>query len=91
LALQPVLLPEAGGAQQRGLMIMGVTAGSPGAKAGLLAGDIMLALDDVATSHPARLAANLGPDSIGRSATVEIIRAGTKQSLALTIEAREAV
>lgn len=90
VALQPVAVPEQQAPSGRGLMIMGVTQGAPAAKAGLLTGDILIALDDIVTTHPARLAERLGPDSIGRSCTATLIRAGAPLSLAVTIEAREA-
>jgi S1-C subfamily serine protease len=90
LALQPVALADQPAGAGRGLMVMGVTPGSPAAKAGLLAGDILTALDGVATAHPARLAERLGPDSIGRQSELTLIRAGAPLALSLTIEAREA-
>jgi S1-C subfamily serine protease len=90
VALQPVAVPEQQAASGRGLMIMGVTPGAPAAKAGLLTGDILVTLDDIATTHPARLAERLGPDSIGRTFQLRLIRAGAPLTLALTIEAREA-
>jgi S1-C subfamily serine protease len=90
VALQPVAVPEPQAASGRGLMIMGVTPGSPAAKAGLLPGDILVTLDDVATTHAARLAERLGPDSIGSSCQLTLIRAGAPLTLTLTIEAREA-
>ena len=90
LALQPVSLPDRPAGAGQGLMVMGVTSGSPGAKAGVLTGDIVTALDGVAATHPGRLAERLGPDSVGRKAELTLIRAGAPLSLTLTIEAREA-
>jgi S1-C subfamily serine protease len=69
---------------------MGVTPGSPAAKAGLLTGDILVMLDDVTATHPARLAERLGPDSIGSRCQLTLIRAGAPLTLTVIIEAREA-
>ena len=71
-------------------MVMAVTEGSPAAKAGVLTGDIVTALDGRATTHPGALAERLGPESIGQALSVSLIRAGTSVTLTVTIEAREA-
>ena len=89
LALQPVAVPGQNGAG-RGLMVMAVTEGSPAAKAGVLTGDIVTALDGSAATHPGALAERLGPESIGQALSVSLIRAGTSVTLTVTIEAREA-
>jgi S1-C subfamily serine protease len=95
LALQPVSLPDAAnadharpGPEGQGLMVMGVTGESPAAKAGVLAGDIVTALDGVATTHPGKLAEMLGPDAIGKALELRLIRAGAPLALSVTIDAR---
>jgi len=93
LALHPVAVPEALRAETdppRGLMVMEVSAGSPAAKAGILTGDILVALDGNPTTHPGRLSERLGSDSIGREAVLKLIRAGAPLSVTLTLEARPA-
>ena len=88
VALQPVAAPEAFRGESRyALMAMAVAADGPAAKAGLLAGDIVLGVD----GHGLRgLMAKLGPDSIGRRIELRIARSGAIQNLPLTIEARPA-
>ena len=55
LALQPVLVPEAAqveAGQSRGLIIMGVAKDGPAARAGVLAGDILVTLGGEGVSRP---------------------------------------
>ena len=86
--LQPVAVPDtlqAEARQSSALMAMSIVENSPAAKAGLLAGDIILSIGS-ATAHRVRhLAAQLGPDSIGRTVDIRAIRAGTIQLMPLTV------
>ena len=91
LALQPVLVPEALQAetgQPRGLMIMSVVKDGPASQAGILAGDILVTLGGEGVSHPAMVAERLGPESVGRSVELRLIRAGKVLALGATVAAR---
>ena len=91
LALQPVLLPEAmpaGAGQSRGLMIMGVTKGSPAAQAGVLAGDILIAIAGEGVSRPAMVAQRLGPEAVGQPVELRLLRAGEVLSLTAIVAGR---
>ena len=91
LALQPVIVPEelrAGAGQAYGLMVMRVAPESPAAKAGVLFGDILVTLDREGVSRPSTVAQHLGPESLGRSMELRLIRAGTVVALTATIVAR---
>ena len=91
LALQPVLVPEelrAEAGQPYGLMVMRVAPDSPAAKAGVLFGDILVTLDRGGVSRPSKVAQQLGPESVGRSMELRLIRAGTVIALNATIVAR---
>jgi S1-C subfamily serine protease len=91
LALQPVLVPEelrAEAGQGYRLMVMRVAADSPAAKAGVLFGDILVRLDREGVSRPSTVAQHLGPESVGRSMELQLIRAGTVVALNATIVAR---
>jgi S1-C subfamily serine protease len=86
--LQPVAVPdtlqvEAG--QTSALMAMSVVENSPAAKAGLLAGDIILSIGQASAHRIRHVAAQLGPDSIGRTVDIRAIRAGTIQQMPLTV------
>jgi S1-C subfamily serine protease len=79
LALQPVAIPdtlrEAAG-QSSGLMVMSIVEDGPAAKAGFVAGDIMLSVNGTSTHHVRSLAQRLGTESIGQNADVRLIRGG---------------
>ena len=91
VALQPVAVPESlqtGAEGASGLMVMSIAEGSPAAKAGVVAGDIVLSVNGNSVRKLRRLASLLGGESIGRKAELQIIRAGSVVSLQATIEAR---
>jgi S1-C subfamily serine protease len=91
LALQPVVVPEAlqvEAGQPRGLMIMGVASDGPAAKAGILPGDILVALDGEGVSRPSLVTEHLGTESIDRSVELRLIRAGKIVVLSATVAAR---
>src|SRR5258707_639456 len=93
LALHPVTLPEATkieGGQQRGLMVMQVAQDGPAAKAGVLAGDILVAVDGAPASRPMEIARQFGPESIGKQVELRVVRSGAPRTLAATITARPA-
>jgi len=87
-AVQPVLVPEAlreEAGQAQGLMVLGVTQDGPAARAGVLMGDILVALDGAAVAGMSRLAELLGPEAVGKEVQLRLIRAGHVQSLAATV------
>ena len=92
-AVQPVLVPEAlhsEAGQSLGLMIIGVTKDGPAAQAGILMGDILIAVDGAGIGSSSQLAELLGPESVGRQVQLRLIRAGEMQTLAATVGARPA-
>jgi S1-C subfamily serine protease len=91
LALQPVLVPEglqAEAGQPRGLMIMRVARDGPAAKAGILAGDILVTLDGEGVSRPSMVTEHLGTESINRSIELRLIRAGKVVALSAAVAGR---
>jgi S1-C subfamily serine protease len=93
VALHPVALPDSGtgeGAQDRGLMVMQVAQGGPAEQAGILAGDILIAVDGTPASHTNAIARQFGPESIGKAIECRLIRAGSPLSVAATVTARPA-
>jgi S1-C subfamily serine protease len=91
LALQPVLVPElmqVETGQSRGLIIMGVAKDGPAARAGMLAGDILVTLGGEEVSRPAMVAQRLGPKSVGQPIELRLLRAGKVLSLTATVAAR---
>ena len=91
VALQPVAVPDAlqaSAGQTSGLMVMSVAADGPCAKAGVLAGDILLSVDAEPVRRFRRIAGGLGPDSIGREVELKFIRSGAVLSLKARITER---
>ena len=74
--------------QESAVMIASVEAGSPAARAGLLAGDVLLALDDVPVTGADDLIRMLAGDKIARRLEVTILRNGSRQALELIPEER---
>jgi S1-C subfamily serine protease len=93
IALQPVAVPEplqGEAGEKSGLMVMSIADGGPAAKAGIVAGDIVLTVNGTPVRRLRGIASHLGSENIGRNADVRVIRAGSVVSLKLTIEARPA-
>src|SRR5712692_15216 len=93
VALQPVAVPDAlhsQAGQSSGVMVMSIVDGGPAAKAGIVAGDIVLTVNGTPTRSLRRIATHLASDSIGRKAELRVIRGGTVLSLQAIVEARPA-
>jgi S1-C subfamily serine protease len=93
LALHPVALPETvktEASHRHGLMVMQVARGGPAAAAGVLSGDILIAVNGTPASRPREIARHLGADSLGKEVTLQIIRSGAERMLTAAITARPA-
>ena len=80
VALQAVAVPDAlreTADQSGGLMVMSVVDGGPAAKAGIVAGDIILSLGGTSTHRYRKIARHFGSDSIGQKTDLRLIRGGT--------------
>lgn len=95
IASQPVRLPE--GLRQAlrlagevGLVIVNVEAGGPADRAGLLLGDILVAVDGKPVSDPSDVLAALGPDRVGSVLAVRVLRGGEPRDLRITVGERPA-
>jgi len=91
VALQPVAVPDAlhdEAGQSSGLMVMSIVDGGPAAKAGIVAGDIVLTVNGTPTRRLRRIATHLASESIGRNADLRVIRGGRVLSVQAVIEAR---
>jgi S1-C subfamily serine protease len=92
IAGQPVALSE--GQQQahsreHGLLVVGVTAGSPAAAAGVLVGDIVLDFDGRAIESPEELLDLLLGDRVGRSVTMRVLRGGAATEVPIVVGERQ--
>jgi S1-C subfamily serine protease len=93
VGLQPVMVPDslrAAAGRDSGMMVVNLAAGGPAAAAGVLPGDIMLDLDGTPVRPARALAAAMGPERIGQSVTLRLLRAGALQTLPVVIAARPA-
>jgi S1-C subfamily serine protease len=93
VALHPVAVPDAlreQAGQPSGLMVMSLVEGGPAAKAGIVPGDIVLGVNGAQALGFRRIAAQLAPDSIGRTAALRIVRGGSVLSLDAVVGARPA-
>jgi S1-C subfamily serine protease len=90
-AVQPVLVPDAlrgEAGQAQGLMVLGLTRDGPAAKAGVLMGDILVALDGAAIGGMSQLAELLAPETVGKVVQLRLIRADRVQTIAVTVGER---
>ncbi len=74
--------------QRTALLVVGVTAGSPAANAGMLIGDIVLEFDRQTIESPEDLLDLLVGDRIGRSVTLRVLRGGAAAELPVTVGER---
>jgi S1-C subfamily serine protease len=71
-----------------GLLVVGVSSGSPADAGGILVGDIIVEFDGHAVESPLDLLDLLQGDRIGRPAPVRILRGGTLTDLTVTVGRR---
>ena len=93
VALQAVAVPDAlreSAGQSSGLMVMSVVEDGPAARAGIVAGDIILSVDGISAYRFRRIAGYFGSDSIGRNADVRLVRSGKVIAVQTTIAERPA-
>ena len=92
VSTQPIRVPE-GARETRAadgdsaVIVVEVQPGSPAA-AGLLVGDVILALDGVAVSDPLDLRGALRPERIGQRLTASVLRAGRVVEVGLVVGER---
>src|ERR1700719_2468561 len=94
IAAQQTRLPrrlrhEGGVTQDSAVVVAGVEPASPADRAGLVAGDVLLALDGQAVTGADDLIRILTGDKIGRKVELDVWREGERRRLALTPEERQ--
>ena len=90
---QAVRLPEAltralGGDQEQGLLIVSVEAGGPADTAGIILGDVILAIDGEGVGQVEHLQERLTGDRVGKTVPVRIARGGEPRDLDVTVGER---
>ena len=93
LGLQPVALPDAlkrvaAGSAARGLIVVSVEADGPAARAGVMLGDVLVALEGTPLHDPGDVQAALAGRRVGAAVTASLIRAGAPLDMAITLGER---
>jgi S1-C subfamily serine protease len=92
VSTQPVQLAEGLATQLNrhgGLMIIGAEKDSPAEKAGLMQGDVIVALDGQAVTDIESLQAALGPGTVGKTVTMKVVRGGELKDIPVVVGERE--
>jgi S1-C subfamily serine protease len=72
-----------------GLMLIGAEKDGPAARAGLLQGDVLVKLGDTALTDIEDLQAALGPGTVGKALTAQVVRGGELKDVKVTVGTRE--
>src|SRR5512138_1245993 len=86
---QPVDVPDSARQalkreQSHGLLVLWLEEGGPAEKAGLLVGDILVAVSGQAVGDADDLFAALGSDTVGKAIAVEVLRGGRPETVSVT-------
>lgn len=93
VGLRPVVLPATLRAKlphsaETALILLSVEPGGSADKAGLMVGDLLVAIDGKPTSDPEDVQSSLGPDTVGKALTASIVRGGNLMELPVTVGER---
>ena len=91
VGLQQVAIPSAlheAAGQESGLMVVSLAPQGPAEQAGLLPGDVLLALDGEPMTRLRSVRGKLGRDRVGQEVALKLMRAGAMQMVKLTVGAR---
>lgn len=93
LGMQPVRLPDTlknglNLSSNNGVIVVSVESDGPADKAGVLIGDVLVALDGKAVSDTSDVLAMLGMECVGKTMSVRIIRGGTLVEVAIAVGER---
>jgi len=93
LGMQPVRLPDTLRRQldlagESALLVVSLEPGGPADKAGVLLGDILVALDGTPVAEPGDVLALLGPERVGTQLAAQLVRGGQRVQLSLTVGER---
>ena len=93
LGMRPIPIPEdlkktLSLSADSGLIVVSVEPDGPGGKAGVLFGDVIVALAEIAVRNVRDLQAFLEPESVGKTISVSIIRGGKRVEVHVTIGER---
>jgi S1-C subfamily serine protease len=81
--MQPVQLDK-----RSGLLIVSIEPDSPAAQAGLLVGDVLVAIDGASLASFEQLLDVLGGDAVGKRVQLDVVRGGKQRSVDIVIGER---
>jgi len=84
VGLQPVELPD----HQKGLIVLSLEPQGPAALAGVLIGDVLVALGGVAVADTDDIQTALETRGVGGAIEVQVVRGGAARSFSITIGER---
>lgn len=87
--LPEALIAELGTRQHHGLLVVSVETGGPADVAGVILGDIVVAVDGQVVGHVEQLQDLLTGDRVGKSVTVRIVRGGEPRDFTVTVGERQ--
>lgn len=95
VGVHPIRLDEALAAvhalpERRAIIVVGLDPDGPARKAGVLVGDVVVALDGEAVPGPRSLVARLTPETVDRSVELKLLRAGQMTTARVTVGANPA-
>ena len=88
LGVQLTTASAIGGNAVPGATVAAVTAGSPAAKAGLAAGDLITAVNGTATGSADEVTAAIAPLAPGQTVTLQVTRGGSSRTVSVTLAQR---
>jgi S1-C subfamily serine protease len=91
VSFQPVAVPaalQAAAGQPSGLMVLSLAEGGPAAKAGVMPGDIVVAVDGTEATAVRKIVPRLGAESVGREVELQLLRGGARVTVRAVVEAR---
>jgi S1-C subfamily serine protease len=86
--LGEVLRQKLGTEQRTGVIVVDVQPDSPAARAGILIGDVVVAVGEARITEPTELRAALRPHHVGETLTVSLVRGGEPRDVRLTVGER---
>lgn len=91
LGMQPVMIPDTlrqAAGHESGLMVLSLAAGGPAQAAGILPGDILLEIDGQPIARTRAIAASLGPERVGQTITLRVLRGGATTAIPANVGTR---
>jgi S1-C subfamily serine protease len=87
--LSAALAQKAGATQSTGLLVVSIEPNSPAEQAGMLIGDVIVAIAGQPVTDVEGLRAQLGGDKVGQPLPIKILRGGEPRDVSVTVAERQ--